>query len=76
MKSTLSLLIFIAALYFYTASSNAAELTFPFGLPEPPEARLAISDVFDSAGVTGKNGLRGLARKHRVQTLLPFIVRL
>lgn len=50
MKSTLRLLIYIAALYFYTASSNAAELTIPFGLPEPPEARLAISDVFDSAG--------------------------
>ena len=50
MKHTLRLLICIAALYFYTVISSAAELTIPFGLPEPLDARLAISDVYDSPG--------------------------
>ena len=33
-----------------TAISSAAELTIPFGIPEPPDARLAISDVYDAPG--------------------------
>lgn len=48
MKYRLRLSIYIAVLYFYTVISAAAELTVPFGLPEPPDAKLAISDVYDS----------------------------
>lgn len=48
MKNTLLLFVCIAALY--VGSAGAAELTMPFGIPKPPDSRLAINDAYDSAG--------------------------
>lgn len=46
MKSTLRLLTFIAALYMSTAAT--AEFSLPYGLAIIPDARLAISDAYDT----------------------------
>ena len=47
MKGTL---FFICLAALYVGSAGAAELTIPFGIPKPPEARLAIKDAYDSPG--------------------------
>lgn len=46
MKSTLRLLTFIAALYMSTAAT--AEFSLPYGLATIHDARLAISDAYDT----------------------------
>lgn len=48
MKSLLLIFTCIATLYIGIA--GAAEITIPFGLPKLPDARLAISDEYDTAG--------------------------
>ena len=49
MKRTILLLTFISALCASTAA--IAEFTMAYGLPIYPDARLAVSDAFDSPEV-------------------------
>ncbi|WP_299082492.1 hypothetical protein [uncultured Paraglaciecola sp.] len=48
MKNILSILTLITALNSGTATAADSEFTLPFGLTTVPNAKLVISDVFDS----------------------------
>lgn len=68
MKSTLLLFAYIAALYIGTA--GAAELTIPFGIPKPPDSRLAISDAYDTPGGDRREWIARFATKAARQDIL------
>ena len=48
MKSILLIFTFITSLYI--GAAGAEEITIPLGIPKLPDARLAISNAYDTAG--------------------------
>jgi hypothetical protein len=70
MKSTLLLFIYIAALCIGAAS--AAELTMPLGIPQPPDARLAISDAYDTPSGDRKEWIARFGTKVPRQDMISF----
>lgn len=70
MKSILLLLTYITALYIGTA--GAAELTIPFEIPKLPDARLAISNVYDAPGGGRENWTARFGTKASRQNIIAF----
>lgn len=70
MKNALLLLTFVTALYVGTTA--AAEFTMPFGLAIAPDARLAISDVFDTAGGDREESIARFGTKILRQDVIAF----
>ena len=70
MKSTLLLFVYIAVLYIGTAS--AAEFVMPLGIPKPPDARLAISDVYDTPSGDREEWIARFGTKVSRQDMISF----
>jgi hypothetical protein len=70
MKSTLLLLTIIAA--FYVGTAAAADFTMPFGLAIAPDARLAISDAYDTAGGDREEAIARFATKTSREDVISF----
>ena len=72
MKSTILLLTFFAALYVGTGAAAEAEFTMPFGLAVAPDAKLAISDAYDTAGGDREESIARFATKSSRKDVISF----
>ncbi|MBQ0753966.1 MAG: hypothetical protein KBT87_00640 [Gammaproteobacteria bacterium] len=70
MKRTLLICTYIAALYIGTA--GAAEITIPFGIPQLPDARLAISDEYETPGGGRQEWMARFGTKGSRQNIIAF----
>ena len=70
MSSVVSALILITAMY--AGSTNASETTIPFGLPTAPEARLLISDAYDSGSETREEFIARFGTNQTLQDVIIF----
>lgn len=70
MKNTILLFTCIAAMYLGTA--GAADLAIPFGIPQLPDARLAISDAYDSPSGDREEWIARFGTKASRQDIIAF----
>lgn len=70
MKYAMSIMILIATMC--SGALGASEFTMPFGLPVPPEARLLISDQYDSGVNTREESIARFGTHKSLQEVIAF----
>ena len=73
MKNILSILTLITALNLGKATAADSEFTLPFGLATVPNAKLVISDVFDSPAGDREESVAKFSTKQSREFVIDFL---